>query len=356
MVISRQDFLNSLAKALPGIEKNNSVLAGADTFVFSGGFVHTYNDNMSVSSILSGEAKGLEGAVQAKDFYDLVNRFTESEIKIIEKDGKWILKCGNARVELTLLSTIAIDYVKKIHPQNIEWRKIPTKFFDCLKLSLFSGNKSPLSGIFIKNNIVVSTDEMRINWLSLDDDFGCSFWISDNAALEIMKITDLTQMVVADSWVHFLSADGTMLSCKKLQHGKYPIAKIEELISTVKKDASCISANLPKSLADAVNRAAALSINIESFSAVKLTFSNDGITVFSERPSGKYVEKVMWDSEIKKDFEDVFIYADYAMIEHGIRRSKSFYLNQSRVDEKMVTKIVFENDVGIQMIGTFDGK
>jgi hypothetical protein len=113
-------------------------------------------------------------------------------------------------------------------------------------------------------------------------------------------------------------------------------------------------------LIDAVNRAAALSQNIESFDTVKLTFTKDNIEVFSQRPSGKYTENVQWEKPFKKDISPISIYVDYSMIQNGIKYSKSFYLKNTVVQEKIKTRVVFElienkELRGIQLISTFDG-
>ena len=47
--IEKAKLLSAMSKALPGVEKGNSIIEGADTFVLSNNAIHSYNDNISVS-------------------------------------------------------------------------------------------------------------------------------------------------------------------------------------------------------------------------------------------------------------------------------------------------------------------
>ena len=57
MTISRKVLLESLKKAMPGIENGNQTLQGTDAFIFHDGKIFTYNDSIAVSIPL--EIEGL---------------------------------------------------------------------------------------------------------------------------------------------------------------------------------------------------------------------------------------------------------------------------------------------------------
>jgi len=355
MIVDRKALLNSIAKALPGVETGNVILEGADTFIFAEGFVYSYNDNISVSSKLLGEAANLNGSVKAKDFYDLINRFTDDELKIMNKEGKWIIRSGSAKAELVLLKSSTVDYIKKMIPTELEWVDLPQNFISSVKLCLFTNNHSSLSGIFILKDVILSTDEMRINYVKLTSSLKENVWLSDKSIVELIKLDGIKKYASSDRWIHFLSEDGTIFSCKKLNAKMYPFNEIMELVNSHKKEETDVEGKVPENLIFALNRASALAMDLESFSAVKLTFSPSGIIVYSERSSGKFTEHVSWDSEFKKEFEPLSIYVDSMMMEFGIAVSKSFYLKKTTIREKSSLKIVFENENGIQIVGTFEG-
>ena len=358
MNIERKEFLQALKRALPGVEAGNVILEGADTFIFADGYIHSYNDNISVSvpfPIVNKKGETVSGALKAKDFYDLINRLSGTTLNLFPKESAWVVKAGNSTAELTLLDTSIISHVQNLLPGKIKWNSLPERFMDGLAICKFSANKSVLSGVFAQDDLLLSTDNIRVNSYKMDAEVAESFWISDSAVSELVKLNNPKKYFISKAWIHFLTADKDIFSCKRLAQDKYPVAKLQKLLTSHQKEKDDISNDLPESLMDAVNRAAALSQNIESFDTIKLTFTKEHIEVFSQRPSGKFTENVAWTKAFKKDFKPIAIFADYAMIENGIKHSKSFYLKRTIAKEKETTRIIFVHGNGIQLIATFDG-
>jgi DNA polymerase III sliding clamp (beta) subunit (PCNA family) len=356
MNIIKSDLVSAMKEALPGVEAGNTILEGADTFIFKDGFIYSYNDNISVAvpyntSSSKDEPIYLQGAVKAKEFFDLINRIKTDNIKIISKDNKWIIKNESMRAELSLIESSIMEHISKIQPVKPKWIKLPEKFFDALKVCIFTSNKSSLSGIYCSNEMMVSTDEIRINQYILDQPINEAFWITDNAANELLKLNDIEKYFVDKSWVHFLSKSKTMFSCKRLQNDLYPFDKIMKLVEDNTYIKGDIKGILPRELISAVSRASTLAMDIESFNSIKLTFTSEHIEVYSERPSGKYTETVKWEKPIK-NFPEVSIFIDFSFIEQGIANSTSFYLKQ---DEGKASKIIFKHDNGLQIVNTFEG-
>jgi hypothetical protein len=357
MNLQRIEFLTAMKQAMPGVESGNTILQGADTFIFHDGFIHTYNDTISVSvhfPITNKAGENISAAIKAKDFYDLISRYEGDTISIIPKSDIWIVKSENARAELTLLENNLIERIQGITNGKFKWATIPERFFEGLAICNFK-SQSQLSGVYCSDKNIISTDNLKVNYYTLDDDIITSFWINNDAVTELLKLNNVKKYYVSDSWVHFQTEDKTIFSCKRLAQDNYPYTKVIDFIESHKKEKGDVSNELPNKLIDAVNRAAALSQNIESFDTVKLTFTKDNIEVFSQRPSGKYTENVPWEKPFKKDISPISIYVDYSMIQNGIKYSKSFYLKNTTVQEKIKTRVVFVSEFGIQLISTFDG-
>jgi hypothetical protein len=357
MQLNKNEFLSAMKKAMPGVESSNTILQGADTYIFHNGYIYTYNDAISVSvhfPITNKAGENISAAIKAKDFYDLISRYEGDSLTIIPKNDMWIIKSENARAEITLLENNLIERIEGIKIDPKQFKKIPDRFMEGMAICNFS-SKSQLSGLFCSDQVMVSADELKINWYGLNDAFTTSFWITNDAVNNLLKLNEITKYHVSDSWVHFMTKDKTIFSCKRLVQDKYPFDKINELVDSHKKVKEDISNELPNKLIDAVNRAAALSTNIESFDTVKLTFTPEMIEVFAQRPSGKYTENVPWEKPFKKEFDPISIFVDYQMIENGIKYSKSFYLHNTLVNEKNRTRVIFVSEFGIQLISTFDG-
>ena len=180
MTINRKVLLDALKLAMPGIDAGNAVLQGADAFVFYKGSLFTYNDSIAV--VVPIESTGLvsddvEGAVHAKQFYNVINKFTSDEISFeVTEKGSWILRCGKAKAEINLLD---FDYRKRLEgvsPRNDAWIDVPEDFLEALLSCRMSGNKTPMSGLYVNGRNVLSTDGMQINMYELSTEVP-KFWM-----------------------------------------------------------------------------------------------------------------------------------------------------------------------------------
>lgn len=362
MTVDRIALMNVVKKAMPGVESSALILEGSDTLVFDDNMIHSYNDHISVSvpyELKNEKGKPVEGAINAKAFYDLVNRFSTTEVEIIPGEKSWTLKSGRASAQLTLQAEVSLERVRKIFPKDSKWTKIPTRFFEGLSICRFSANHSPISGVFVTEDKMVSSDSMRVNWYALDAKMDGPFWINEGAVSELLRLDQPKRYALSKSWIHFMTGDAVMFSCKRLHHENYPFDKMESLVSMNKKSSKDVSNDLPAKLIDAIDRAAALSMSIEDYNTIRLTFSKGGIEVFSERPQGRYSEMVKWETKTELG-ADISIFVDYAMIMNGMRKSKTFYLKkydeQMGKEKKSRTNVVFVNSHGVQLISTFSEK
>lgn len=354
MTISRAELLKALEEAMPGVETGMALLEGADTFVFSDGFIHTYNDNISVSAPFAFPEE-VSGAVKAQEFFNLIHKLSGESLKISCDEKSWTIKDGDAKITFSVLEQSSLKKVHEISPKAAEWSPLPENFMDCLKFCLFTINRSALSGVTAKEEVMMSTDERRVNWCKLSSPMEF-FWISEKAAIELSKLKAPENYFLSSSWIHFLTKDNTMFSCKRLKTEKHPIEKIRGVIQNHAYKEGDVKGILPASVLDAVDRANTLAMNLEAFEAVQLTISPENIEVFSERSTGKYLEKIAWDKPFEKDFPTVTIIIPSNMIGDGMRKSSSFYLHEEKRGDRSAIRVIFENPVGIQLVNTFESK
>lgn len=356
MNVKRKDLQIALQRCLPGVETGNALLSGADSFIFKDGMIHSYNDNISVSVpfVVPEEEIQLEGAVKAKEFYAIVSKLPSDDIKIAINDGVWNMKSGAANVELNMLESGILEHIQGIST-TIDWKPLPVRFLEALQQCKIGCNRSAMSGIYASGNFMVSTDEMTINQYAMDKEVD-PFWIADPAAGELMKLAKLAEYALSTSWAQFKTAEGTMFSCKRLQHDKFPFDKIQTLIANHAQQDGDVSTALPDKLLGAVERAAGLSMDIDSFDAVKLTVSKTNIEVHSQRSTGKYTEKVTWDKPIEQEFEPVVLYVAYSMIGYGLKRSKNIYIKQTQKGESIIKRVVFKGEHFVNLVSTFNPK
>ena len=365
MNIVRAQLLSALQRCIPGVEAGKSVLEGADTFVFSGGKIHSYNDHISVSVpfapvLEEGDTAALEGAVKAREFFNIVNRLPGDALTLKVKDKSWIMKAGNAKVELTLLEPAVMSRVAGLFKEELAWVPLPKDFIVGLTISKIGCNKSLLAGIFVNDNVMFASDENRINRYLLDGKGLPRFWLADAAEQELVKFTGLSDMALSAAWIHFRGADGTLFSAKRLKDDKFPFDKLAAVVAKHAQTPEDVGGDLPEGLADAVERAATLSMEIDGHAVVRLSFQKEGIECYSERSTGKYREMVSWGDKKPSDaLPEISVNVDDEMILYGLKRSKSFYLKTAEVRDrktggtKTSVRVVVYSPKSIHLLSTF---
>ena len=353
MVVERKALLDCLSNVMAGIS-TSTALEGSEAFIFNEGYVHTYNETISVSCKLPEDCGELSGAIVAKEFFEVLKKFKDNDISIFIKENIWKLRCGNATVELVKIQQAILPIVAKLIPENPEWTALGNEFFECCAMALFSKNSSKIAGVYIYNDIIVSTDEMKINYLHLGKTVGDDVWLDDNAVKAVLKIENIEAIAIGKSWVHFHSKDGVIFSSRKIK-GEYPYDFIKKRVSIHMKDSSDIQGTLPAELLSALSRAASFSQNVDSFLALQLTFFESGIKIFTEKTFGKYTEIVPWDTDIgTKIRHPITILVDYKMLSAGISKCNSFYIKKIEYKSGAMSTMVFENQYGVQLIGSLE--
>jgi hypothetical protein len=353
MDVKRSELLKALKQCLPGIESGNAVLEGADLFVFQSGFVHSYNDLISVSVPVKSEGlldDEIQGAVRAEEFYGIINKFSGEMISFDPLDDKWVLKSGKARAELTLMTGDFSKRFETIAPEKKKWKALPIEFTQGLGISRMTNNRNAISGIYITNQDIMSSDGYQINRYSYEGPDIDPFWISDASAGELLKVGALESIQIKTTWVHFRTSDGVVFSLKTLQAEKWPYEKLVSVLDAHAKSKKDIAATFPKDLFDAIDRAASFYLDISDSKVVRLVISPKNIKVSAERAAGKFQEIVDWKEEHSEfDFEPFELYVDTGMMLFAARRSMAFYIHEGG---GKAPRLIFTTDHSIHLMST----
>lgn len=357
MIVQKKQLVESLKACMPGIETGSAVLQGADTFVFHSGKIFTYNDVISVTVPITSEdllSEGVEGCVKAEEFFKVVSKFPSDEIKFtVTEKGTWLLKCGKAKAEMTLLNFDFETRLKNIAPQEDGWTDLTDDFAFGIGVCKMAVNKTQLAGVYVCGKDICSTDGNQINICEMKETELPTFWISDNSADELLKLKKVVAMQLQGNWAHFKAEDGTMFSIKTLQAEAFPYDKLKNIVSTSDTSKSLLHHKFPKDLFNAIDRAVSFSIDISGHSAVRLVISKDKIEVSAERNAGKYSEKVAWEEAIEQDFEPFTVYVDAGMMQFVAQRTVEFYLLKGPVrNGKQLPRLLFVTDSSAHLLST----
>lgn len=320
MKIKRTDLINHLKMVIPGVETGNSILDGADTFVFTEDGIFSYNDSISVSIPMK---TGIKGAVKSKEFFSLLQKLKEEDITIIQKEDHLIVKCGNTRANIRLVKSSILKYLEKLELNDLKWIELDDSFIHTMKLCKLNLSNSPYRGIYVNKKVMLSTDEIRIVRADLKGDYP-RFWIDDPSVNELLKLpTSLVSMAISYGWVHFEGKDGTTFSCKTNDSDRYPEKALSKHIGEADKKKGDPSGKLPQDFREVVDRVSVLSEDLQGFSVINLEFTTEQLIVSSEREAGSVSEGIPWDLKIKKE---VSTSADAGFLIEAAAKSPDFYI------------------------------
>lgn len=359
MLVQKKELVKCLQMAMPGIESGSAVLQGADCFVFYDGKIFTYNDSISVTVPISSEGlleEGVEGCVKADEFFKVVSKLPGDDIKFsVTEKNTWLLKCGEAKLEMNLLNFDYEARLKTISPKDDKWIDLTEDFISGMSVCRMSGNKTQVSGVYVEGSNVVSTDGNQINLYTFKGIKLPKFWISDSSVGELIKLNKLTAVQIQDTWVHFKAEDGTLFSIKTLQASVFPYEKIKSIMDTSDIKKAILHAKFPKEVFSAIDRAVSFSMEISEYSAVRLEMSKDKIVVSSERSTGKYNEKIAWEEQFEDDFEPFTVYVDAQKMQYMAQRTVEFYLLEGPVrNGKSLPRLLFVTDSSKHLLATLN--
>lgn len=189
MKIQRDDFKSILNVVKPGLAKKE-ILEQTTHFVFTGEEVFTYNDKICISHPFKTD---FSCSVVADDLIRILNGMKSEELEIFCKDNQLQIKGGKERGGLVsypegqinaLVSSLGIkDLLKK------RWSFLPKGFSKGLSLCIFSASKDithgVLSGILVRDDSIISMDDLRISRYTLDESVPNAFIIPGSSAAEL---------------------------------------------------------------------------------------------------------------------------------------------------------------------------
>jgi hypothetical protein len=359
MTVDREKLLVALRRCLPGVETGNSLLEGADTFVFSGPAVHSYNDAISVTVSLEGVSdEDLIGVVSGIEFYNLVSQLEDTTIKLSVKPKKWSLRAGPVRVDLAQKESRVPEMIEALDLGKAKWKKLPGNFLEGLKLCLISSNRTPLAGIAISEKMMTATDGVRLSWFALKESMD-QLWFSDEAAAELAKLGSLSEYSLSEAWVHFRTEDGTTFSVKRFRDtetdGKerYPFSRVSKVLSELKMADGDPKASFPKGAEDVFKRAAVFATEVDGLPVLTLTLSEKSLVCESHRTAGTFSERMKWDGPEGDPLE---VAMSYAYLTGALKKTRDFYVKAKEKEAETRRYLIFYSDDYKHVVATMRGE
>jgi hypothetical protein len=286
MKINKSELLKALEIVKPGLA-NKEIIEQSTSFAFINGKVITFNDEICLSHPIA--QLNIEGAIKAEEFYKLLSKVKKEEMEIDLIKNEIIISCGKMKAGLTLQSEIKLSLDQVAAPGK--WKKIPNQvnFIKYLKLASASCGRDMSRPILTcihvsKEGFIEASDNYQIIRCELGEEMPVdSFLIPASSAMIIINLRP-NKITLSDGWVHFMTEENTMLSCRIFSE-EYP--DIGNLL-----DIEGIHIEFPKTLAEILDRATIFAKQDHIMDeSVKITIGNKRIKVESESQYGWFKEE-----------------------------------------------------------------
>ena len=285
MKIKRKVLLDALKAVQPGLA-SKELLEQSQSFIFTDGFVVTYNDEVAVSYPIDID---LEGAVVAKDFFGLVNKIKADEFELTIKGNELLLKGSKAKSGLRLEKKITLPIDAVGVPE--EWIDLPDLFCDGINFCLFSASKNEahaaLTCLHINGDFIESCDNHRITRFDMGEGAGLAFPTPLLVSASICKDIAASKPIeygVTKGWLHFRNENEVTFSCRYYNNIDYP--NFDEFL-----EVSGTPFTFPAELHEVMDRAKVMS----NGERVTLILETKELIVTSENENGWFEESIECD-------------------------------------------------------------
>ena len=219
MEINRVAVLNALQAVSPGLSRRQTV-EEAQNFIFSDGYLTTYNDNICVKYPLD---LGIKASVRADKFFSVIkklgtNLINTEMIDIYMEGDKVVVKCKDAEAKVNSVSIDRFEkFLAKLNVSGLTgWKDVPENFLAGLELCSFSTSKDKTKEyttcVFVNGDSIFSTDSLRVSRYVLDESVG-DFLIPATSIKQLLKY-NLEKYIVDEKWIHFLTGEDAVFSCR----------------------------------------------------------------------------------------------------------------------------------------------
>lgn len=217
MKINRANLLTILAAVKPGLASKD-IVEQYVSFIFKGGRVYTYNEQVAISHPTE---CAFEGAVVAKEFYSILSKLKDAEIELVIEGGELRVAGKNSKAGVRVQFEIDLPF-DEIHPT--EWHVLSPDFAGAVNFASFCASKDTLDEILnclhIKDDAVEACDRFRILKHSLKTPFDGEVLIPARAAAGLQTY-DPTHFSMEQGWIHFKNKLDVIYSVR-IGEGDYP--------------------------------------------------------------------------------------------------------------------------------------
>lgn len=222
MKIKRDALITALRTVRPGVAKKD-ITEQANHVMFTGKHICAFNDHICIIHKLETD---FSCSVPVDDFMKMLERMPDDEIDIAFKPNKLTMKAKNTRGGIATQSGDELQKkVDMLMNKEKEWADIPKDFMEALGLCVLSASKDMgnlvLTGVYIDNDVVMASDNLRISEYFLMVATKKRFLIPATTVQELLSFA-VARYAIEDNWAFFEMKDKTIFCARLLNYEKYP--------------------------------------------------------------------------------------------------------------------------------------
>ena len=211
--MNRKLLLAALEAVRPGLV-DKELMAQTAAFVFNGGRVYTYNDQIAVNHSVPLD---IEASVKSDEIYNLLKRMPDEEIMIELTESELLIKGKKNKAGIAIQGKYELP-LGEISGKK-KWLALPVGFTHAVEFVLFSagGNiaQPELTCVNFTSDALETCDNFRMTSHDLASKCAMSapVLIPAKTCAELLKFLP-THYAVGENWVHFKNKADAEFSCR----------------------------------------------------------------------------------------------------------------------------------------------
>ena len=249
----KTNLLKVLASLKPGLS-SKAIVEQTDHYLFFEDKISTYNEMICISCPFD---IGFSGSVKAIEFYKLLASISSEEISLELEKGQIVVETKSSSFGMAYSDSGPIhDLVKAVIFKDLSWRTLPKGLKQAIVLCSFSASKNMttpyLTGVCVKGQDVMSSDDYRVSWYELEKGLRRAFLIPASSAV-CLREYEFEEYCLETGWMYFKDKDGLVFGARLLGE-EFPAEKAKSIFPQKEREGFA----LPKELKKAVDKTAVL--------------------------------------------------------------------------------------------------
>jgi len=212
MKINRKQLLAELNSVKLGLAKNE-VIEQSGSFLFSDGFVHTFNDE--IFAMIETSLKDIHGAISSEALLKILNKAKEKELDVFVKNNELHIKGKRFVTGIPINKEIKLPVDSIELPE--EYLTVQENFSALAKLTCLTAGKSMdeplLTCVHLNDDVLESCDNDRITICSLDAGTEMEGLIPAASLLQITN-EEIEEIAINESWMFFKTTENVIFACR----------------------------------------------------------------------------------------------------------------------------------------------